>query len=239
MEKSQVEVKGIKKIKKVCLRDQIVAQIKDEILMNRWQPGHTIVIDKLATEMGISHTPIREALAALELEGMVELVSYTTPRVAIITPRDINEIYEMRILVEAWAIIRAAITLTDDQINELECLLEHARQRAFEGDYSAHLKADLQLHETILRSTGNSLFEYLAQRVHDQSIRVRFLVETTGTQQDVIEIIDEHCRMVEALHTRNPDLARDKLIFHLKSGLKRTVSALERVNQFNNLGEII
>jgi DNA-binding GntR family transcriptional regulator len=238
MEKSRVEIKGIKKIKKGNLKDQIVAQIKDEILMNRWQPGQPIVIDQLAIEMGISHTPIREALAALELDGMVELGTYTTPRVAKITARDINEIYEMRILVEAWAIIRAAITLTDDQINELECLLEHARQQALEGVYSAHLKADLQLHETILRSTGNSLFEYLAQKVHDRSIRVRSLVEATGTQQDVIGIIDEHCRMVEALHARNPDLARDKLIFHLKSGLKRTVSALERVNQFNTLGEI-
>jgi DNA-binding GntR family transcriptional regulator len=231
MEKSHVEIKGIKKINKGNLKDLIIAQIKEEILFNRWRPGQPIIIDQLATEMGISHTPIREALAVLELEGMVELGSYTTPRVANITTQDVNEIYEMRILVEVWAIEKAAIHLTDNQIDQLKQLLEHARQQASYGDFSAHLKVDLLLHETILRSTGNRLFEYLAQRVHDRSIRVRSLVESSGTHQDVIGIIDEHCRLVEAIHARDPNLARVNLLNHLEAGLKRTLTALESIDQ--------
>lgn len=231
MEKSHVEIKGIKKINKGNLKDLIIAQIKEEILFNRWRPGQPIIIDQLASEMGISHTPIREALAVLELEGMVELGSYTTPRVAKITTQDVNEMYEMRILVEVWAIEKAALNLTDNQIDQLQQMLEHARQQATCGDFSAHLKVDLQLHETILRSTGNNLFEYLAQRVHDRSIRVRSLVESSGTHQDVLGIIDEHCRLVEAIHARDPNLARVSLLNHLEAGLIRTLAALESIDQ--------
>ncbi len=65
MEQSRVDVGGIKKVKKGTLKDQVAAQIKQEILSNHWRPNQPIVIDEVANELGISHTPIREALAML------------------------------------------------------------------------------------------------------------------------------------------------------------------------------
>ena len=228
MDKIRVDVGGIKKVKKGTLKDQVAAQIKEEILLNHWRPHQPIVIDEVANELGISHTPIREALAMLELEGLVELSSYSNPRVANITAIDVDEIYEMRKLIEGWAIERAVVNLTKDQLDDLDNVLYEARVEAEKGNYAPHLKADLTLHDTILKSTGNSLFSYLAQRVHDRSIRVRSLVEATGTKQDVIGIIDEHCMMVDALQKRDPKLARKTLIAHLEAGQKRTLFALQQ-----------
>ena len=228
MDKIRVDVGGIKKVKKGTLKDQVAAQIKEEILLNHWRPHQPIVIDEVANELGISHTPIREALAMLELEGLVELSSYSNPRVANITAIDVDEIYEMRKLVESWAIERAAVNLTKDQLDDLEHVLYEARVEAEKGNYAAYSKADLNLHDMILKSTGNNLFAYLAQRVHDRSIRVRSLVEATGTRQDVMRIIDEHCSMVDALQKRDPELARKRLVAHLEADQKRTLSALRQ-----------
>ncbi len=228
MAQRRVDVGGIKKVKKGTLKDQVAAQIKEMILSNHWQPNQPIVIDEVANELGISHTPIREALAMLELEGLVELSSYSNPRVANITDVDVDEIYEMRKLVECWAIERAAIKLSNIELDELTEMLEVAREEAEKGNFTPHLKSDVYLHEIILRSTGNGLFWYLAQRVHDRSTRVRSLVEATGTNQDVIGIIDEHCRMVNALKTRSPELARKMLIAHLEAGQRRTLVALQQ-----------
>jgi DNA-binding GntR family transcriptional regulator len=228
---TQPKLHSIKKVEKSTLKDQISSQIKELILTNGLQPGQPIVIDKLAEEFGVSHTPVREALAMLERDGLVELSSYQNPRVANVTAADVREVYEMRMMTECWAVQRAAKNLTDKQIDRMDALLQIARQEAEIKNYGAHLTADLELHETILRSTQNNLFWGLAQRVHERSIRVRSLVEAQGTIQDVLLIIDEHFSITRALRAHDPELARKCMLDHLESGFRRTLSVLEKRSQ--------
>ena len=218
---------SIQKVTKSTLKNQISAQIKELILTNSLQPGQSIVIDKLADEFGISHIPVREALAMLERDGLVELNSYQNPKVADVTTADVREVYEMRLLVENWAVVRAAVNLTDGQIEQIDELLEVARKEAALNNYGPHLKADMLLHETILRSTHNKLFWTLAQRIHDRSILIRALVESKGTSQDIIQIIDEHCSITKALRAHDLDQARMAMVAHLEAGRERTLHVLE------------
>lgn len=224
----EMEVKP--KVHKSTLKDQISSQIKELILTNRIQPGQPIVIDKLAEEFGVSHTPVREALAMLERDGLIELNSYQNPRVATVTVADVREVYEMRLMVESWAVERAAINLSDKQIEYLDKLLQHARKEAAANNYEAHLKVDLLLHETLMRSTNNKLFWTLAQRIHERSIHVRALVEATGTTQEIEQIIDEHCMVIKALFTHDPQLSRKTLVAHLEAGYMRTLHVLDGKN---------
>jgi DNA-binding GntR family transcriptional regulator len=218
---------GVRKIKKGTLKDQISVQIKELILFNQLRPGQLIVIDKIAGELGVSHTPVREALAKLELEGLVILNSYQNPRVAEITPEDVREIYEMRMMIECWAVEKAATKMSDDQIQRIQSELKIARRDAEMKNYAAHLRVDLMLHESIMRSTENSLFWYLAQRVHERTIRIRSLVEATGSPQDVLSIIDEHDLIVDALSHHDPSASRMRMQTHLENGLVRTLTVLE------------
>ncbi len=218
---------SIQKVIKGTLKNQISAQIKELILTNSLQPGQPIVIDKLANEFGVSHIPVREALAMLERDGLVELNSYQNPKVADVTALDVKEVYEMRLMIESWAVERAAKNLSDGQIDYIDSLLEIARKEAALNNYGPHLKVDLLLHETILRSTNNKLFWVLAQRIHERSILVRSLVEVKGTIQDINQIIDEHCLITKALRAHAIDQARKFMVIHLENGYKRTLQALD------------
>lgn len=218
----------ISRVKKSTFKNEISLQIKELILTNQLLPGQPIVIDKLAEEFGVSHTPVREALAMLERDGLVELNSYKNPKVANVTPKDVREVYEMRLLVESWAVERAATNLTDEQIDMIDGQIEYARKEAMANNFGPHLKADLLLHEAIMRSTENSLFWILAERVHERSIHVRALVEAKGTARDIQQIIDEHCGIMKAIRARDPEQARLRMVAHLEAGLKRTLSVLEQ-----------
>jgi DNA-binding GntR family transcriptional regulator len=218
---------SIQKVTKDTLKNQISAQIKELILTNVLQPGQPIVIGKLADEFGVSHIPVREALVMLERDGLVELNSYQNPKVAVVTAADVKEVYEMRLMVESWAVERAAKNLTDGQIEHIDDLLEIARKEAALNNFAPHLKADLLLHETILRSTNNKLFWVLAQRIHERSMLIRALVEAKGTTQDITQIIDEHCSITKALRAHDLDQARMAMVAHLEAGRERTLHVLE------------
>jgi DNA-binding GntR family transcriptional regulator len=214
-------------VNKSTLKDQISSKIKELILTNRMPPGQSIVIDKLAEEFGVSHTPVREALAMLERDGLIQLNSYQNPRVATVTVNDVRDVYEMRLMVESWAVERAALNLSDDKIQQFQDQLEFARKEAAVSNYEPHLKTDLLLHETLMRSTNNILFWSFAERIHEHSILVRSVVEATGTTQEIEQIIDEHCLIVQALFTHDPQAARKALVAHLEAGYERTLKALD------------
>lgn len=225
---------GIRKIQDVPLRERVHAQIKNLILTNKLYPGQVLVIDRIASEIGVSHTPVREALAMLELDGLVTTSQHRNPRVVEITPTDVEELYEMRLMVEPWAIMRSAMRIPEDEIAEIKKELQTAYEDAKQGDFNAHLYSDIHLHHQILNSTGNQLFWQLASRVHDHSIRIRSLVEATGSKEVVLGIIEEHFEILQEISDRAPHKAHDKLLAHLLTGRGRTLNALSRLPKSNH-----
>ena len=214
------------------LREQVRSQLRQLILSNRLHPGQPIVIDRLARELGVSHTPVREALAMLQHDGLVRTRPYGNPWVAEIEPLDVREAYEARCVLEGWAVRRAALILSDAVLDKIGAALERARQEVAQSDgspspYEAHLQADIALHSLILDSVDNRLFERLVRLVNNQSIRIRSLVESIAPADQVLVIIDEHSAILQALSTRDPDLSQERLIVHLKGGMERTLKAIE------------
>jgi DNA-binding GntR family transcriptional regulator len=224
---------GVQRIQRGPLREQARGQIKQLILTNRLRPGQTIVIDRLANELGVSHTPVWEALAMLEHNGLVMMRPYGNPRVAEIDASDVHEVWEMRFLLEGWAASKAALTLSEDELDSIEDMLACARQDAERSRYEVHLQSDIALHEMILRSVDNQLFQRLARVVNDQSVRIRSLVEAIASADEVLTIVNEHCALMKALRSRDPELARQRLISHLEAGMERTLAALEAMQAGN------
>jgi DNA-binding GntR family transcriptional regulator len=220
---------GLQKIQRGPLREQVHARIRQLILTNSLHPDQPLSIDWLSGELGVSHTPVREALAMLQHDGLVTMRPYEVPRVATIEVSDVREAWEMRLLLEGWAVSQASLTLPDDVLQEMADWLERARPDAERSLYAEHLQSDLALHEMILRAPGNRLFDRLAELVSDQSIRIRSLVESIAPSDKVLLILDEHRAIVQGLQARDPDLAYGRLIAHLEGGLERTLSALEQI----------
>ena len=159
---------GIQKIPRGPLREQVRIQIKNLILANSLRPGQPVVIDRLASELGVSHTPVREALAMLGHDGWVTMKPYENPRVALIDARYVREAWDMRVLLEGWGINRATEALSDEALDEMDRKLRTARQDAQQSHFEAHLQSDEELHGLILRAAGNKLYERLAKLVSDQ-----------------------------------------------------------------------
>lgn len=226
MSTSRVTFEGIHKIQKGPLREQVRAQIKRLILTNRLLPGQVIVIDQLSNDLGVSHTPVREALAMLQYDGLVAMRPYENPRVAEVDGSDVREVWHMRLMIEGWAICKAALTLSEETLDEIAVTLDHAYREAELGRYDAHLESDIALHGLILEATENKLFKRLADLVNNHSTRIRWLVEAVGSREEILSIIDEHYALLTALRARDPELARERLNAHLETGMQRTLAAL-------------
>lgn len=231
MHPSGAGLTGVEKIQRGPLREQVLVLIKQLILTNRLRPGQPIIIDRLAGELGVSHTPVREALAMLEHEGLVVTRPYGTPQVAKITSGDVRDAWEMRLLLEGWAVRKATSVLTDEDFDLFEESLTLARCEAKQGRYDGHLQSDVSMHNMIMQTAGNKLFDHLARLVGDQSIRIRWLVEAIAATEEVLTIIDEHFAILEALRARDEDLAHERLVRHLQAGMNRTLVALERLKE--------
>jgi DNA-binding GntR family transcriptional regulator len=230
MVEGELTLPGVQKIRRGPLRDQVREQIKELILTNSLRPGQALVIDQLAAHLDVSHTPVREALAMLQHDGLVVMRPYGNPKVAPVRALDVRDAWEMRLLLEGWAIRQAVIHLPDESLDELEHMLDVASNDALESRYDTHLQSDTTLHEMILASAQNTLFKRLSDLVNDRSLRIRSLVESIAPSEQVLEIIDEHRGIVEALRLRDTDLAVQRLDVHLQAGMQRTLAALERIS---------
>jgi DNA-binding GntR family transcriptional regulator len=222
---------GVQKIQRGPLREQVRVQIKQLILTNRMRPGQPIIIDRLASELGVSHTPVREALAMLQHDGLVEMHPYGNPRVAEIDDTDVGDVWEMRMLLEGWAVRKATPSLTKDDLDQIEDSLSCARRDALQGLYETHLESDIAMHDMILQAADNRLFNRLARLVGDRSIRIRSLVEAIADSDQVLTIIDEHYAILTALRARDQELTYERLLSHLQAGMERTLAALEKIQE--------
>lgn len=221
---------GLEKIRTKSLREQTYEQVKRLILSNRLRPNQEIVMYELANELGVSHTPVREALVRLESEGLVDITHHKVPRVAQIDRQAVRELYEVRMILEGWAASRAAITLSDEQLDGLAELLDGSREAAREGRHNVYLAADIKFHRILTGSTGNSLFLRVSTSITDQSVRIRSLVEAISAES-IDQIIDEHYAILDALRARNPELAREQTGNHLHAAMHRTLAALETLTR--------
>jgi DNA-binding GntR family transcriptional regulator len=225
---------GLQEIQKGPLREQVRDQIKQLVLTNRLRPGQSIAIERLAADLGVSHTPVREALAMLQHDGLVVTRPYGQPRVAEISRSDVCDVWEMRMLFEGWAARKAAVTVSDADLDRTAESLACARRDALQARYDPHFESDMALHDLLIQAADNKLFHRLAQLVADRSARIRWLVETTGPAGEVITMIDEHCAILDALRAHDPEMTYQRLLAHLQAGMERTLVALERVQEIQD-----
>ena len=227
---------GLEKLTTGSLREQAYERLKRLILTNQIPPGQDLIIDQIAKDLGVSHTPVREALAKLELDGLVITARHRTPRVTPISAQDVRETYEMRTVLEGWAAAKAASALTSAEIQELQRRLDAAEGEVGGDQFSAYIETDLFLHETITKAVDNSLFQRLCELISHQSLRIRSLVEARSTTT-VCTILREHRSIVDALMAKDADMARIRMTVHLDSARQRTLKALDDLAAARGEGE--
>jgi DNA-binding GntR family transcriptional regulator len=147
------------------LVDQVSTQLRRAITSGRFPPGQRLVIDDLAADLGVSITPIREALRQLQREGLVSDVPYSGMQVAAPSPTELSELYTVLGVLEGFAVRRAAELLSPTAIDELGRGLQFLAQAAEQGDVLAFRRLNDRFHRQIVTcgAGGGVLMELIEQ----------------------------------------------------------------------------
>src|SRR5699024_6703055 len=138
------------------LRDVVFNTLRQAIITGEFAPGERLMEIALANRLGVSRTPIREAIRKLELEGLVVMIPRRGAEVARITEKDLRDVLEVRASLEELAIGLACERRTDEEIGELRRALEKFREVLREGDVTKIAESDVDFHDIIFSATQNA-----------------------------------------------------------------------------------
>lgn len=208
--------------------------LRSKLISGDFVPGTRIRYGPLGKELGISATPVREAIGQLANEGFVELVPQLGAVVRRVSRDEVVEIYELREALEPYAAARAAERVTPVQLEEIQRQLEIMNSLAAKiAKGSAKLasksvvqqfeKADLAFHMLIIEATGNRRMVRTVGNSH--LLTGIFSMERHRYDASVMAATcEDHRRILTALERGKPDAARDAMAVHIRNGLELTLS---------------
>jgi GntR family transcriptional regulator, rspAB operon transcriptional repressor len=184
----------------VSLRDRVYTQLKEQIVRGHISSSMVLTEISLAEQIGISRTPVREALHYLEKEGLIESLPKKGYRVRRISRSEIEEICEIRISLESLAIKWAIERISPSQIKALQNNIEAAEKEIAAGDVLSYLKLDALFHEMVAEASGSSKLSALIVSLRNDMVRTRI----AGMTKDGIKrALNGHRQILEAIVGKN------------------------------------
>jgi DNA-binding GntR family transcriptional regulator len=197
------------------LREVVAETLRDAIVSGVLKPGERLMEIQLAEELGVSRTPVRESIRKLELEGFVVMVPRRGTYVTDLSIKDINEVYEIRTVLDVLAAGLAAERITEEELEELERLLVQIGEFVDQNDVEKLIEFDSQFHDVLYRATRNDRLVGIINNLREQFTRFRSIsMKYPGRMKNTVE---EHTRLVEAIAQRNPDLAQQVAREHMEN----------------------
>jgi DNA-binding GntR family transcriptional regulator len=209
------------------LVDAAYAGIRRRILDNRWAPGHQALEQALALELGMSRTPVREALIRLANEGLVEVVPRHGMRVLPVSPSDMQEIYEILTSLEAMAaelVARRAPAAAE--LAPLEKASRDMDKALKKDDLDAWAEADERYHRHLIELCGNRKLAAIVYNYWDRAHRARMF--TLRLRPKPVDSTREHLAVVEAIRRGDAVAARELHRAHRERGSRELTEILSR-----------
>jgi DNA-binding GntR family transcriptional regulator len=208
------------------LVDRVTEVVRQSIIDGRLSPGETVSISDLATDLGVSHSPVREALQRLSGQGLVELRPARTAIVAPLALGDLEEIYRLCKLNEVDAVARACPDLTDDDIAELEAQIEIIGDAPL--DTEAFWTAHDAFHLALMRPVASSRLERLLTQLWEARERYVRLDLADGPSPLLKAAGDRHRKLLDVARTRDGGAMRAALLEHLEFNEQSLSSSLSK-----------
>ena len=208
------------------LRDVVFNTLRQAILKGELEPGERLMEIQLAKRLGVSRTPIREAIRKLELEGLVVMVPRKGAYVAGLSSEDVKEVLEIRAVLEGLAASLAAKNASAADIEQLQEIVEKFKVAAEEKDVVKLINFDSDFHDVMYRASKNKKLIQLisALREQVQRFRVAYFTKIRSTQT----LIEEHKDLVSSIVNNEPDRARAIAEKHISTTEKRITSIEEK-----------
>lgn len=202
-------------LQRTSLREQALALLREALITGRLADGVVYSTKALAAELGVSNGPIREAMLALVDDGLMEAVPNKGFRTVPLTPADLAEIYEMRLLLEVPTVTRlAGAGLPGDRVARLTSLVDTIERTARSGDLPGNLAADRDFHLTLLAACGNGRLVGSVARLRDQT-RLHNL-RAINADGGLVASADEHRPLLAAIVGQDGAAAERLIRQHLE-----------------------
>lgn len=185
--------------------ERVYAHVKQGVLDRRYEGGTLLTEGELAEAVGVSRTPVREALLKLEVEGLLRLYPKKGALVLPVSVQEIADVVETRLLVETHS-VRKAVPAPAALIARLEELLAQQREQAAAGDLSAAAVTDRCFHAEIVRSGGNEILARLYDQLRDRQLRMGVAVMHSHPDR-IAKTLAEHEEILGALRAADVESA--------------------------------
>lgn len=204
----ETEKKGVPEDKQAMntylpLRDVAFHTLQEAILSGELKPGERLMEVQLAKKLGVSRTPVREAIRKLELEGMAVTIPRKGAVVAKMTEKDMEDVLQVRRALEELAVQIACEQISMSQMKELKEAMEEFEKATKGDDMKAVTNADVRFHEIIYCSTGNKRLMSIMSNFSEQMYRYR--VEYLKEKENYPVLVEEHRQIVDNLQKRNQE----------------------------------
>lgn len=206
------------------LRDVVFQTLRQAILHGELKPGERLMEIHLAQKLGVSRTPVREAIRKLELEGLVLMIPRKGAVVAEITMTDLEDVLEVRMALEELAVKSACRKITQEQLAEVKRLAAEFRKLLYSEDVTACAEADVAMHDAIYEATGNRRLVQMLNNLREQMYRYR--MEYLKDRQAHSFLVEEHEEIVNALENRDEKRALEATCRHIERQRDHIISLL-------------
>ena len=195
------------------LREMVYEELKMQILKGSIIPGTRMMEVELAEEMGVSRTPIREAIRKLEKEGLVTIEPRRGAYASMISTEDMVEILEVRQDLEGLAAYFAADRMTDEKMEELREVSNSYNEAVKSGKMEDMIKYDTRFHHIIVESCRNKILVQMIEQLQELVLRFRYIYYDNFRRAE--NMPDEHEAIVAAISEGNADKARAAADIHI------------------------
>ncbi|EAX47391.1 transcriptional regulator, GntR family [Thermosinus carboxydivorans Nor1] len=197
------------------LREVVAETLRNAINSGLLKPGERLMETQLAEELGVSRTPVREAIRKLELEGFVVMIPRRGTYVAGLSIKDINEVFEIRTALDVLAAGLAAERITDEELEQLERLLVQIGEEIDKGEIQKIVELDSMFHDILYRASRNDRLVGIINNLREQFTRFRSIsMAYPGRLKNTLE---EHRKLVEAIAARDIEAAQQVAREHMEN----------------------
>ena len=210
------------------LRDVVFNTLRKAILRGELKPGERLMEIQLANKLGVSRTPIREAIRKLELEGLVLMIPRKGAEVAQITEKNMQDVLEVRKALEELSVQLACERITPEQVEEMKMAAEDFRKVLKSGDVTKIAEADVKFHDIIFAATNNQRLITLLNNLREQMYRFR--VEYLKQKECYPQLLEEHDKLIALISGGEVEEACELMGCHIDNQAS-TVSDVIRRDQ--------
>lgn len=195
------------------LRDVVFNTLRDSILTGEMKPGERLMEIHLANKLGVSRTPIREAIRMLELEGLVTMIPRRGAEVAQISAKGLSDVLEVRQALDALAIELACDRITEEEIKSLRAACDRFVESTQTKDVVTIAGADVELHDIIVKAAGNARLAQMVGNLSQQMYRYRLEYIKDVSQHG--RLIEEHEEIFRCLKNRDKEGGAKAIKMHI------------------------